>query len=194
MPLDAAKISVRAILLALSLTLACAPKSRGDSAAVPEYAVKAAFLLNIAKYATWPPQAFPDSAAPVVIGILGDDPFGAVLDRVVGSRVINDRRVVVCRSKRVADLRGAHVVFVASSESDRAAGICASLAASGSLCVGDTESMAALTAISFSVESGKIVFSVNLAAVRRSNVGISSKLLQLAKNVTGKPVGERELL
>ena len=141
MPLLAKKISVRAIFLALSLTLACAPKSRGDSAAVPEYAVKAAFLLNIAKYATWPPPAFVDSSAPVVIGILGDDPFGPVLERVVSGRIINDRRVTIRRSKRAADLRGAHVVFVASSESDRAAGICASLADSGSLCVGDTESM-----------------------------------------------------
>lgn len=176
---------------ALALALCGAPAAFGDAAAVPEYAAKAAFLLNIAKYATWPPQAFADSSAPVVIGILGDDPFGGALDRVVSGRVINDRRVIVRRSKRAADLRGAHVVFIASSESERAAGICAGLAEGGSLCVGDTESTAAVTAINFSVESGKIVFSVNLAAVRRANVAISSKLLQLAKNVTGKPVGER---
>ena len=169
----------RTLAAALALALCGAPAASGDAAAVPEYAAKAAFLLNIAKYATWPPQAF------------GDDPFGGALDRVVSGRVINDRRVTVRRSKRAADLRGAHVVFIASSESERAAGICAGLAEGGSLCVGDTENTAAVTAINFSVESGKIVFSVNLAAVRRSNVAISSKLLQLAKNVTGKPVGER---
>ena len=191
MPLPAAQCFFRAILVALTALLLSPPGARGQGAAVPEYAVKAAFLLNIAKYATWPPPSFSDASAPVVIGILGDDPFGAVLDRVVSGRVINDRRVIVRRAKRAAELRGAHVVFVAASESDRAAGICATLAESGTLCVGDTESTAALTAIHFSLESGRIVFSVNLAAVRRSNVAISSKLLQLAKTVTGKPVGER---
>ena len=171
--------------------LLATPGAHGDSTALPEYTVKGAFLLNIAKYATWPPQAFSDAAAPIVIGIAGDDPFGAMLDRIVSGRIINDRKVIVRRSKKPADLRGAHVVFISASESDRAAAICASLAESGALCVGDTEGAAASTAINFSVESGRIVFSVNLAAVRKSNVGISSKLLQLAKSVTGTTGKER---
>ncbi|MEO7319200.1 MAG: YfiR family protein, partial [Chthoniobacteraceae bacterium] len=190
-PLPAAQCFFRAIVVTLAATLLSAPDARAQGAAVPEYSVKAAFLLNIAKYATWPPHSFLDASAPIVIGILGDDPFGVVLDRVVSGRVINDRRVIVRRAKRAAELRGAHVVFVAASESDRAAGICAGLAENGTLCVGDTESTAALTAINFSLENGRIVFSVNLTAARRSNVVISSKLLHLAKTVTGKPVGER---
>ena len=194
MPPSAASRFLRALFLTLITTFLPAWQVRGESAAVPEYAAKAAFLLNIAKYATWPPSAFPDASAPIVIGIFGEDPFGSVLDRVVSGRVINDRRVTVRRSKRAADLRGAHVVFIAAPESERAAGLCASLVESGALCVGDTESAASFTAITFSVESGRIAFTVNLAAARRSNVAISSKLLQLARNVTGRPVGERNPL
>ena len=194
MPPSAASCLSRALFLALITTLLPAAEGLGEGAAVPEYAAKAAFLLNIAKYATWPPSAFPDSAAPIVIGILGDDPFGSILDRVVSGRIINDRRITVRRSKRAADLRGAHVVFIAAPESERAAGLCASLAESGALCVGDTESAANFTAITFSVESGRIAFTVNLAAARKSNVAISSKLLQLARTVTGRPVGERRPL
>ena len=189
MPSLAATCFLRA--LGVALLLMPAPPAQAEGAAVPEYAAKAAFLLNIAKYATWPPPAFADSSSSIVIGILGDDPFGANLERVVSGRIINDRRVIIRRSKRAAELRGAHVVFISASESDRAAGICASLAEGGSLCVGDTEGTANFTAITFTVESGRIAFSVNLAAARRSNVAISSKLLQLAKNVTGKAVGER---
>ena len=194
MPPPAASHFSRAHFLALMTTLLPAVQALGAGTAVPEYAAKAAFLLNIAKYATWPPTAFADSSAPIVIGILGDDPFGSVLDRVVSGRVINDRRVTIRRSKRAAELRGAHVVFISALESDRAAGICASLAESGALCVGDTESAASFTAITFSIESGRIAFTVNLAAARKSNVAISSKLLQLAKSVTGRPVGERRPL
>ena len=194
MPPFAASRFPRALFLTLLATLLPAWQVRGEGAAVPEYAAKAAFLLNIAKYATWPPSAFPDASAPIVIGILGDDPFGSALDRVVSGRVINDRRVTVRRSKRAADLRGAHVVFISPSEGERAAGVCASLAESGTLCVGDTESAASFTAVTFSVESGRIAFTVNLASARRSNVAISSKLLQLARKVTGQTAGERSPL
>ena len=182
----------RAATIALALALLPPSETHAQTAPLPEYNVKAAFLLNVAKYANWPSQSFADPAAPIVLGILGDDPFGAALDRLVHVRVINDRKITVRRSKRVADLRGAHVVFISASESDRASAICASLSESGSLCIGDNEASAAFTAINFSLENGRVVFSVNLAAVKRSNVAISSKLLHLAKSVTGAPVGERE--
>lgn len=182
---------LRAMVLATVVALNLPHDAIAASAPLPEYDVKAAFLLNIAKYASWPSQAFADSGSPLVIGILGDDPFGAVLDRLVSGRVINDRLVTVRRAKRASDLRGAHVVFIAASESERMAAVCAALTDCGALCVGDTESSAAQTAVNFSVDSGRIVFSVNLAVARRSNVAISSKLLQLARSVSGKPVGER---
>ena len=181
----------RVAIAALALAFLALCAARSQTAPLPEYNVKGAFLLNIAKYAEWPAQSFADTNAPVVIGILGDDPFGAALDRIVHGRVINDRKIAVRRSKRIADLRGAHVVFIGASESDRAASICANLAESGTLCVGDTDATAAFTAINFSIENGRIVFSVNLAAVKRSNIAISSKLLHLAKSVTGAAVGER---
>src|SRR5437867_1187382 len=48
-----------------------------------EYQVKAVFLFNFAQFVEWPPAAFADDKSPIVIGILGDDPFGAYLDEVV---------------------------------------------------------------------------------------------------------------
>lgn len=46
----------------------------------PEYQVKAVFLFNFAQFVTWPSQP---ADAPLVIGILGDDPFGSYLDETV---------------------------------------------------------------------------------------------------------------
>ena len=180
-----------ACALALALLGGFLPCGDGIAAEPTEYDVKAAFLLNIAKYGDWPAQAFASAAAPIVIGVLGDDPFGASLDRIVQGRVVNGRPVAVRRSKRLADMRGSHVVFIGASESDRAASICASLAEGGSLSVGDAHELASFTAIQFSIESGKIAFSVNLAAVHKSGPSISSKLLRLAKSVLGTPVAEK---
>jgi hypothetical protein len=48
-----------------------------QTAAAPEYQVKAVFLFNFAQFVHWPPQAFPDAQAPLVIGVVGESPFGA---------------------------------------------------------------------------------------------------------------------
>ncbi len=184
----------RAACAMLVFLLLADASTRAEPVPFPEYDVKGAFLLNIAKYAEWPAPSFADAAAPVVIGILGDDPFGAALDRIVRGRVINDRKVIVRRSRRMADLRGAHLVFIGASESDHASAICNVLVEGGTLCVGDTDATAPFTAVNFGIQSGRIVFTVNLAVVKRSNVVISSKLLHLAKSVVGAPVGEKENL
>jgi hypothetical protein len=51
-----------------------------------EYEVKAAFLFNFTKFVEWPENAFVDPHAPIVIGIIGDDPFGESLVRIVAGQ------------------------------------------------------------------------------------------------------------
>src|SRR5260370_31416836 len=45
--------------------------------ALTEYELKAAFLFNFAKFVDWPPRAFPEASAPLIFGIIGEDPFGS---------------------------------------------------------------------------------------------------------------------
>ena len=52
--------------------------NHGECAAATEYEVKAAFLLNFAKFVDWPASSFPASDSPMVIGVLGDDLFGGI--------------------------------------------------------------------------------------------------------------------
>ena len=152
---------------------------------LPEYDVKAACLFNIAKFTDWPASAFAQPGAPIVIGVLGQDPFGSVLDRIVKGRVINNRPVVIRRASRHQELSDAHLVFISNSERARAAQIASTLENSSVLCVGDIEETAAIAAINFSVAGGRTVFTVNLARTSRAGVKISSKLLHLAAAVTG---------
>ena len=51
------------------------------SAAAQEYDLKAAFLFNFAQFVEWPRDAFSENTTPIIIGVLGQDPFGASLDR-----------------------------------------------------------------------------------------------------------------
>lgn len=158
----------------------------GQSVVLREYSAKAAFLYNLVKYTDWPSRAFPEPDAPIVIGLLGSDPFGGVLDRIVEGRVINGRPIVIRRATGVAELRGAHVVFVGASESGRAAEQCAALESFHALTVGDTEQTAAFAAVRFDLEADRVVFTVDLTRASRVGVNISSKLLHLAKAVRGR--------
>src|ERR1700733_13892466 len=65
-----------------------------------EYQVKAAFLLNFTKFVEWPAMAFKSAESPISICILGNDPFGSALDKVVAGEVVNGRKVTAQRIKR----------------------------------------------------------------------------------------------
>jgi hypothetical protein len=172
-----------ALLIVLLLKL-CGLEALAESPAAAEYAVKAAFLFNIAKYVEWPAQALPPGA-PIIIAILGDDPFGPDVDRLVEGRRVNDHTIVVRRAGRLTDLKTAHIVFISASERDRAPQINSVAEPWNAITVGDTTQTEPFTSINFGVERGRIVFTANLDAAKRAGVRVSSKLLHLAKSVRG---------
>src|SRR5436190_15611014 len=83
-----------------------------------EYQVKAAFLLNFAKFIEWPPSVFNAPDAPLVLCILGEDPFGPALDQVVAGEVVNGRKVAVERIKRAPAPQSCQVLFVSGAGKD----------------------------------------------------------------------------
>ncbi len=84
-----------------------------------EYEVKAAFLYNFAQFIEWPPSTFPDEQAPLVIAILGNDPFGAYLDEVVRGEKVNSRPLVIERYQKVEDVKACQILFISQSEGRR---------------------------------------------------------------------------
>ena len=78
-------------LLAL-LAPAAGVAEPGAALAPPtEYEVKAAYLYNFAKFIEWPPAT---AHGEFVIGVLGQDPFGETLDRVLRGKALGDRKIV----------------------------------------------------------------------------------------------------
>ena len=79
----------------------------------PEYLIKAAYLYHFAMFVDWPAEAFPSRNAPIVIGIVGADPFGPAIDDTVRDKRIDGRPLVVKRLDWAQDLRHCHILFVA---------------------------------------------------------------------------------
>src|SRR5229473_4994928 len=109
------------LIVALSVSLSWAPEAIAQTSDAPdssEYLIKAGFIYNFAKFVEWPSAAFAQPDSPIVIGVLGTDPFGNVLDRLVQDKKIGQRGFVVRRYKwgkdlkDLKDLRDCKILFV----------------------------------------------------------------------------------
>lgn len=87
---------------------------------VPEYQLKAAFLYNFAKFTEWPQSAFKDNDAPLVIGILGKDPFEENVD-FLKDKVVKSRKLTIQRFDDIKALKPCHILFISASEKNRLA-------------------------------------------------------------------------
>jgi YfiR/HmsC-like len=173
------EISLR---LQLALVMAIAATGLAKGQIVDEYQMKAAFLYNFAKFVDWPPQKLNRLNDPVVICVLGEDPFGKLLDDTVQGKTIEGHPLQLGRIADTSQAAGCHVVFVSISERRRLNAILTDLSSAGVLTVGETEGFAVLGGIiNFKLENERrIRFEVNLNAAREANLKLSSKLLSLA--------------
>ncbi len=81
--------------------------------------VESVFLLNFAKYVEWPATAFTNADAPIVIGVLGTDPFGEDLLHRVEGKTINGRTFVIKHLAADTEMRGCQILFISDSEAAR---------------------------------------------------------------------------
>jgi hypothetical protein len=172
-------------MLLLAGWLVAGPR-RAHAQAAPskEYQIKAACLLNFARFIQWPAAAFAEPAAPVVVGVLGDDPFGDALEQTFRDESVEGRPFVIKRSRQVEELRNCHMLFVSRSEKDRVPGILAALSTARIATVSEIDGFASRGGIlNFYVESGKIRFEINADAAGHNGLTISSQLLKRAKIV-----------
>ena len=152
-----------------------------------ENEVKAAYLYNFAKFVYWPETAFKDEHSPIVIGILGNDPFGAVLEETLAGKKVGGRKFEVKRFKWVQDLERCNILYISSSEKQDLEKILEKIKGWGVLTVSDTEGFAERGVILNLVKKlDKIRFKVNMDAAKDSRIKISSTLLQLTRIVTAQ--------
>jgi hypothetical protein len=160
-------------------TLAIAASSAEASS---EYAVKAAFLFKFGAFIDWAPDTFESPSTPLVIGIVGDDPFGNTLDQIVANRTIAGRPVAITRDQKIDQIKGENILFISQSEKMQMNAIVAHLQGKKILTVAEFEDPNII--IHFVIEGNKVRFDINLAQANRVGIKISSKLLSVARTIT----------
>jgi uncharacterized protein DUF4154 len=171
--------------LTAALLLVCAARLGAQAAKASEAQVKAVFLFNFAQFVDWPPEAIPDSQTPLVIGILGADPFGDFLDATVRGEHRGARPFVVQRYQRVEDITRCDILFISRSAGDRPEEILGRLKNRPILTVSDADRFAERGGmIRFVTDQSRIRLQINPGAAEAAHLTISSKLLRVAEVIT----------
>lgn len=148
-----------------------------------EYKVKAAFLLNFAKFTTWPASSW-NEASRLKLCIIGKDPFGSALQgvedkQVAGKNVVLDRAASFTQAENTC-----HLLFISKSEQGQIDRIVKTYSGKPIVTVSDIEGFAAAGGM-FELKSkdGRMSFIINNTKAKENNIHISASLLNLAIEV-----------
>jgi len=152
---------------------------------VAEYELKAAFLFNFLQFVEWPADSFAAADSPIVLGVLGADPFGQSLDQLAQDAAVNGRRIVVRRYERSEDIDVCHLLFVSLGNAGRLKAVIAALNGRAILTVGDADGFLEQGGmIQFVTQDNRIRLRINLDVAKAARLTLSSKLLRPAQIVT----------
>jgi hypothetical protein len=151
-----------------------------------EYEIKAAYLFNFGKF-----MRHTDNYARTPtfeICILGRDPIGKTIDDLAAKESIDNRSVRINRLPDVTAAKSCAIVFISSYEQENIREDLALLAGTNVLTVSDMPDFLKRGGmIQFVVLDNHVRFAVNLDALNRAHLVLSSELLRVASSIGGKP-------
>jgi hypothetical protein len=176
----------RLAVLAGLLLLAPASTRAADARPPSELEVKAAFLYHFAQLVSWPAEP----QGPVVVAVVGRDPFGDRLEATIGGQSVRGRPIRIERASRPGGLASVpHVLFVGAATLREAQALLAEVPRAPVLTVGATPGFAGGGGmVEFRVTpDARVAFDIDLRAVERARLAMSSQLLKIARIVGQAP-------
>lgn len=189
-----------ALVLALAIhaaPLPPAPVTAAATAAVEPAELKAAFLVNFARYTEWPAGRFEHAASPLVVAVIGDPEVAEELAEIagragpIGGHPLEVRSMPLSppeswrRSRMLEELREAHVVYLGPEAADGTRELLRDLAGVPVLTVGDVPGFAAAGGmIGLRRDRRRLVFDANPEAIKAGGIAVSARVLKLAQFVS----------
>lgn len=149
-----------------------------------EYNVKAALLLNFARFIEWPESAFTATRESIDICVFAPNPFGDVLDRTLQAEKVGERSIAAREVRTAADAASCHLLFIPAGAEPRAVHLLHEAAGPHTVTVGESPRFEQMGgAVTFVLEAGRVRFNVNLGPVEERGVRISARMLGVASRV-----------
>lgn len=147
-----------------------------------EYAQKATYLHNFVLFTQWPDSSFESPSSPLILGVIGDDPFGRKLDNAVASTRRGKRPIVVRRYRTVFHLEDCHALFISDSERDQVDAILDRTLERAVLVVSDMEGVADRGGvINFFESKNRLQFEIQLGTAQLFGLRVDPRLLRLGR-------------
>jgi hypothetical protein len=148
------------------------------------YAIKAGFIYHFTRFIKWPPQSDKDNNYNICV--MGDNPFGSILDRLEEKHRLKERPLKIELDVSTSDFRGCHILFVSFSERFNVEKIVKQTKDLQVLTVGDTEGFAERGIdINLVVSKNKVKFEMSKQCLDDKGFKVSSELYDLATIVRG---------
>ncbi len=174
--------------IALQLAIGIAAFCQGRPS---EFDVKAAYLLNFGKFMRNQNVTLGASRETFDVCVVGEDRIEAALKDLMGGQVIDNRPVRIVQLKDGTQARSCSIAYVTDSEGSRIDKDLEELHGADVLTVGSGSTFLAQGGmIQFLLLSNHVRFAVNLDAVKKTHLVLSSELLKVAYSIAGKPATE----
>ena len=146
-----------------------------------EVRVEAAFLYSFARFVEWPGDSGTLASAPVTFCVLGSTLLEDALEQSLAGKTINGHPVRSRHIGRPEDALHCQIAFIGWDDRKQLPAMLETLSAAPVLTVADFEQFVSHGGMIQLIKVGnKFRFAVNVDAVARHGLHVSSKLLQLA--------------
>ena len=177
--------SLRLVLVA-ALTAGALGVSAQDGRVEDE--VKAVFLLNFAKYVSWPPATFNgQSSAPIRMCVVAPPEFVDIVKSAITGELVDGHPLTALTPATLEETKECHVLYVAKQEGARMRPLLEALRTIPILTIVDGTSQKGDGSVIMLVrDQNRVRFDVDRSAATAKGLAISSKLLRVARRVEGE--------
>lgn len=186
MPISGLQVSSRgglprALVSLLSCLAIAWPAALASAAPADINAIKADMLCNLARFVQWPDSMVAQNKGQLVVAVLGEDDLAGTIASVLSTRSVNGKPVFVRFARRVQDVRGCQIVYIASPELAHQTDVVEALRGTATLTLADLEGFASRGGmVNFAGAAPNIRFEICLTRANRAGLKMSSRLLALA--------------
>ncbi len=153
-----------------------------------EYKIKAGYLYNFTKFISWPEN----ESETFNLCIIGKDPFGSIIDP-IEKRTVKNKPIRLYRLKSIAEAKYCHIIYFGGSNQHLSkidlalSGILTVGSIENSLTVGETKKFSQAGGMfAFFLKEGKVKLLINQQALKKSNLEVSAKLMEIADIYEGE--------
>ena len=140
---------------------------------------KAAVLGKLPAYVSWPRRP-ETSSTPIIIGVLGADPFGGILEKLIAESRVDGRPLQVRYFEPEDKVQDCDLLFVPANQQSRWVELRKQGLAGGVLSIGDSDDFLKLGGMIRIVQSRRYKLEIDLPKTRSAGLTISSKLLEIS--------------